>query len=131
MMSRSRPLATSSFERMKSSRCPALREAGLRMPFATTRTLPCSGVRSVSIRSASPKSLRRRTMASVRYVRSRAGTPAIIAEGPLRGPLQHHDFPRPRGFLFREAHPRGLGGGGDLPGIVDVDAEARAGEAHP
>ena len=41
-------------------------ERGLRMPLAITRTLPPAGVKSVRMRSASPMSLRRRMMASVR-----------------------------------------------------------------
>src|SRR5439155_13085899 len=46
-----------------------MRLVALRMPFATTRTLPKCRVKRTRIRSASAKSLVLRTIASARYVR--------------------------------------------------------------
>ena len=69
-MSSSRALAMSKLLRVNNSTWPPLRLAGLRAPLATTRSLPRPGVKIVNSRSASPRSARRKIIASVRYSRS-------------------------------------------------------------
>src|SRR5919199_2309684 len=72
MTSNSRPTANSTSLRVKGSRWPAERLTVRRTPLATARTLPTSRVYSVTMRSASPRSIRFRMTAGVRYRRLRA-----------------------------------------------------------
>src|SRR6266850_1707699 len=74
--------------RVYSSTWPVFRPAGLRAPLAIALSLPCSGVKSVSRRSASPKSWRRRMIASVRNVRSGRG----IARQVVRPKTMRQEF---------------------------------------
>src|SRR5947209_8325374 len=72
MTSSSRPTANSTSLRVKGSRWPAERLTARRTPLATARTLPTSRVYRVTMRSASPRSMRFKMTAGVRYRRLRA-----------------------------------------------------------
>ena len=52
-------------DNLKGSRLPPRRDVGRQMPLAMTLSLPPVGVMTVRTRSASPRSKRERTMASV------------------------------------------------------------------
>ena len=60
-----RPTASTSCTSLNGCRPPPIRERGRRTPLAMTRSLPRRGVRTVRTRSASPRSIVRRTIASV------------------------------------------------------------------
>jgi len=66
-----RPREIKKEDRMKSSRCPEIFELGFLAPFAITETRPNFLVNNTRMRSDSPKSLRRRTIPSVRIDLSR------------------------------------------------------------
>src|SRR5712692_6684365 len=69
MTSSSRPTANITSLKVNGSRWPAERLVVLRTPLATARILPTSREYSVTIRSASPRSIRFRMTAGVRYRR--------------------------------------------------------------
>src|SRR4030088_2370649 len=69
MTSSSRPTANITSLRVNGSRWPAERLVVLRTPLATARILPTSREYSVTMRSASPRSIRFRMTAGVRYRR--------------------------------------------------------------
>src|SRR5438309_8464347 len=69
MTSNSRPTANITSLRVNGSRWPAERLVLRRTPLATARTLPTSREKNVTIRSASPRSMRFRMTAGVRYRR--------------------------------------------------------------
>ena len=60
-----RPRASATFSSANGSRLPPSRDVGRRMPLAIALSLPPPGVMSVRTRSASPRSKRDRTIASV------------------------------------------------------------------
>src|SRR6266849_9819325 len=88
-----------------------MRLVALRMPFATTRTLPKWRVKRTRMRSASAKSFVLRTIASARYVRD-ATVESMVRNGARNEPRDAYD----RSSVGRtlEAH------------IAAVDEEIRA-----
>src|ERR1700730_12241948 len=70
MTSSSRPTANITSLKVKGSRWPAERLVVRRTPLATARILPTSREKNVTMRSASPRSMRFRMTAGVRYRRS-------------------------------------------------------------
>ena len=64
-----RPRASATRSSANGSSEPPRRDVGRRIPFAIALSLPSCGVISVRMRSASPRSKRERTMASVTYRR--------------------------------------------------------------
>src|SRR6266536_5667663 len=71
MTSNSRPTANNTSLNVNGSRWPAERLVVRRTPLATARILPTSREKSVTMRSASPRSMRLRMTAGVRYRRWR------------------------------------------------------------
>src|SRR5713101_7211350 len=109
--SSSRPRASWYVACVSGSACPAMRLVALRMPFATTRTLPKWRVKRTRMRSASAKSFVLRTIASARYVRD-ATVESMVRNGARNEPRDAYD----RSSVGRtlEAH------------IAAVDEEIRA-----
>src|SRR3984893_17429230 len=87
MTSSSRPTANITSLKVKGSRWPAERLVVRRTPLATARILPTSREYNVTMRSASPRSMRFRMTAGVRYRRCRVT--ALAGQHTRHGLDQH------------------------------------------